>query len=421
MKSPALLLNTSSFERNEAVEAAGKERMSGTIPPNGYKIIDIAAPAKIAREQEVKTAARGIENEFIKAHFDESGRLKSLVEKKSGRNIIPKGYYGNEFQIFEDYPNTYDAWDIDIHFEEKKEVLSEKAEWLKTSSSPLRGQLKFRKRFGKSEIIQTVELRSGSPRLDFITEIEWRERHKLLKVAFPTDIRADKATFDIQFGNVERNAHDNTSWDLAMFEVPAHKWADISETDFGFALLNDCKYGYDCKHGVLRLSVLRAPTAPDLFADQGNNSFIYSAMPHSGDFRNAGVVKEAHFLNMPLIVRQLKTGQKGQMPPELSFVRSNSENIIIDTAKLAEDGSGDMIIRACEYFKKSGEAVISFAYPIESALETDMLERRIGVAKFAGKCLKTAFKPFEIKTFRVRIHETARKNRKKHSGAFISG
>ena len=154
--------------------------------------------------------------------------------------------------------------------------------------------------FGASTITQTMRLASGSRRLEFDTEVDWHERHKFLKVAFPVDVHASRATYEIQFGHLERPTHTNTSWDVARFEVCAHRWADLSEPGYGVALLNDCKYGYDIHGNVMRLSLLRAPGWPDPESDQGAHRFSYALFPHAGDLRAAGVVAEAEAFNLPL-------------------------------------------------------------------------------------------------------------------------
>ncbi len=165
---------------------------------------------------------------------------------------------------------------------------------------PLRAGIRVNRRFGDSFLTQVIRLDSGSRWIQFDTEVEWHETNRLLKVAFPVAVRSLRATYEIQFGHVERPTHANTSWDVARFEVCAHRWADLSEPGYGVALLNDSKYGYDISGNVIRLSLLRATTWPDPVADRGHHRFTYRLLPHRGDLRDAGVVDAGYDLNVPI-------------------------------------------------------------------------------------------------------------------------
>src|SRR6266545_2164868 len=167
-------------------------------------------------------------------------------------------------------------------------------------SDPLRCAVRFTREFGRSKLEQRMVLDAGSRVLRFETDVDWQEQHKFLKVAFPVAVHSPRATYEIQFGHIERPTHTNTSWDEARFEVSAHRWAAIGAAGSGVALLNDCKYGYDIQGSVMRLSLLRAPTHPDPNADRGKHRFTYALMPHPGDFRDAGVIAAAEDLNHPL-------------------------------------------------------------------------------------------------------------------------
>ena len=187
--------------------------------------------------------------------------------------------------------------------------------------------------FGDSTITQTMRLASGSRRLDFDTEVDWHEHHKFLKVAFPVDVHASRATYEIQFGHLERPTHTNTSWDVARFEVCAHRWADLSEPGYGVALLNDCKYGYDIHGNVMRLSLLRARAGPIPESDQGAHRFAYALFPHAGDLREAGVIAEAEAFNVPLVA--LPADRVGTRPAA-SFVRVDRPNVTVEAVKKAD-------------------------------------------------------------------------------------
>src|SRR5690606_8833709 len=222
--------------------------------------------------------------------------------KTHDREVLAPGARGNVLQYFEDKPLAFDAWDIDPYYQESLREVTDLVEAVVEESGPLRGALRLTWRLGQSLITRRIRLGAGQRRIDFRTTVDWRERRTLLKVAFPVRVRARHATYDIGFGAIERPTHWNTSWDWAKFEVPAHRWADLSEGNYGVALLNDSKYGHDVKDHVMRLTLLRSPVSPDPGADLGVHDFTYALLPHAGDWRAGDVTRAAHELNVPLRV-----------------------------------------------------------------------------------------------------------------------
>ena len=384
-----LIFNPSPFERKEFIRK-GKDHYYVELPSWG-----MAKAEKTDKcDDPVKSSGNALENKHLKVVFNKDGTIKSLLHKDSGRETFASP--ANVFQFFEDYPVNYDAWDIDIFYQEKPLSLKASVSWEKAESDQFCGRLVCVRNYGNSSFRQTIELKSGSRRLDFITEADWHEKHCLLKVAFPADLLADKAVYEIQFGHVERPNHSNRTSDMAMFEVCAQKWADVSEEGFGLAVLNDCKYGFDCQGSELRMSLLRSPTAPDPHADEGMHKFTYSLMPHSGSFKEAGVIKEAYGLNCELYESQA-SGEESTF----SFASCDADNIVIDTVKTSEDGK-DVILRIYESHKKSCSAHLKTGWKAEKAFECDMLENKESELKIRkdGK-IEVSFKPFEIKTVRL--------------------
>ncbi len=241
-----------------------------------------------------------LENDLLRVEFSPDGDIIRIFDKANQREVLPPGAIANQFQAFEDRPKFWDAWDIDIFYDDKLWLAEPAASIELVEQGPLRWTLEIRRQILNSVTTQRISLTRGSARLDFDTKIDWRERHILLKVAFPVDILAPQATYEIQWGNVQRPTHRNTSWDWARFETCAHKWVDLSEGGYGVSLLNDCKYGHDIRDNVMRLSLLRAPTSPDPEADQGEHRFTYSLLPHAGGWE-AGTAAEAYRLNDPVI------------------------------------------------------------------------------------------------------------------------
>ncbi len=296
-----LIANPISFTRNEPIEIAGELVDSGKLPP--YSV----STATEDRRQETDTPSpviglpSGLENDFIRIELNAAGDITRIFDKSAQREALPEGALANQFQAFEDRPLSWDAWDIDIFYDDKI-WLSDPATSIEViESGPLRATLEIKRRILNSEYSQRISLTHNSPRLDFKTHIDWQERKILLKVAFPVNVLSPTATYEIQWGNVERPTHRNTSWDWARFETAAQKWVDLSEGDYGVSLLNDCKYGHDIYENVIRLTLLRGTTAPDPLADLGEHSFKYSLYPHSGSW-GMETVREAYALNNPLIV-----------------------------------------------------------------------------------------------------------------------
>ena len=287
MTRPFVVFNAASRDRHELVELTVNgepELVPVEVPACGYSAVDLDAPRPSLAP--VSVTDRGIENEFLRVAWDDAGLLTSVYDKGHDREVVAPGAAANVFQLHDDHPREFDAWNVDIDYLDHHDDLTDITSIEIVERRPLRAAVRFVRHFGASTITQTVRLGSGARRIEFDTEVDWHERHKFLKVAFPVDVRAARATYEIQYGHVERPTHANTSWDVARFEVCAHRWADLSEPGYGVALLNDCKYGYDIHGNVMRLSLLRSPGWPDPESDQGAHRFSYALFPHAGDLRD---------------------------------------------------------------------------------------------------------------------------------------
>ncbi|MBN8592283.1 MAG: alpha-mannosidase [Anaerolineae bacterium] len=365
----------------------------------GLKLIPGQAPVT---DTGVTAAPDRLENEHVRVEFNAAGDITRIYDKAEGREVLPPGAIANQWQAFEDRPVDWEAWDVDIFFEDKLH-LAEPAESIRVvESGPLRATLEIRRRILNSVYTQRISLTNSSARLDFETVIDWRERHKMLKAAFPVDVLSPVATYEVQWGNVQRPTHRNTSWDWARFEVCAQKWVDLSEGGYGVALLNDCKYGHDIHDNVIRISLLRAPTYPDPQADQGEHRFTYSLLPHSdsdGSSAPSSIAAHAYALNDPLLV---VAGQSsGAAQRSLPLVTSAQLNVIIETVKQAEDGDG-LIIRAYECNRQRGPATFHFGFPLESASVVNLLEEELAPLTLDGERVTIPLKPYQIITLRVR-------------------
>lgn len=374
------------------------------VPPLGYRAFTLgqgdwngAHPA----ESEMTVTPSRLENLYYRVAFNARGQITSLFDKSNGREVLAAHSRGNVLQAFEDKPMDFDAWDIDIYYQEKMREVRELVEAEVEETGPLRGVLRLRWRFGDSTITQRICLYRRSPRIDFKTELDWHERQVLLKVAFPVAVRSTRATYDIQFGNIERPTHWNTSWDLARFESVGHKWVDLSEGNYGVALLNDCKYGHDVKDNVLRLTLIKSAVRPDAQADQGRHVFTYSLLPHAGGWQEAHVVEAAYALNFPPHARLAPAQPDGTLPDRHQFAAVEPDHVILETVKRAEDG-GAWIVRLYEYKQcRSSSVAVRFGQAIRRAVECNLMEVEEAEAAHRGEELRFGIAPYEIKTFKI--------------------
>jgi alpha-mannosidase len=322
--------------------------------------------------------------------------------------VVPDGAVANQFQAFEDIPLSWDAWDIDIFYDDKMWLAEPATSIEVVENHPLRATLEIKRRILNTGYTQRISLTHNSSRLDFETEIDWQERQILLKVAFPVDVLSPVATYEIQWGNVQRPTHRNTSWDWARFENAAQKWVDLSEGDYGVSLLNDCKYGHDIRDNVVRLTLLRGTTAPDPVADYGKHSFKYSLYPHAGNW-DERTVAEAYAVNDEVIAYQTEDGRLETsktvfgLPSSAraqSLIITNRPNIVIETIKRAEDGSG-IIVRLYESQRRRGAFALTAAFDLKAAWKTNLLEENQEKISVEGNQLHYQIKPYQILTLRL--------------------
>jgi alpha-mannosidase len=377
----------------------GEIRLVAVVQSMGYATYRLIQKHAAKFKPELKVSKKALENQFYKITLDGKGVISSIIEKASGREVIPDGAKANLFQLFEDKPNDWDAWDVDFYYEDKFEDITQLDKIEVIEEGPISGAVEMTRSFGSSKIKQKMVIYSDIPRIDFQTWVHWHEERKFLKVAFPVDVNTSKGRYEIQFGNVERPTHANTSWDVARFEVCAHKWADLSEEGFGMSLLNDCKYGHHTKGNVMRLSLLRAPKEPDPLADRGEHVFTYSILPHAGSYIEAQTVRQAYGLNVPLRCAVAKPA-KGKLPKVNSFFAIDADNVVLEVVKKAEKGEGT-ILRFYECHGVRGDVGVKVDLPFKKIQEVDLMEDRIGDIESKNGEFEFEIKPFEIKTFRL--------------------
>ncbi|HVF26546.1 MAG TPA: alpha-mannosidase [Anaerolineales bacterium] len=388
---------------------------AGEVPPYSVISLQSADGTQITNNAQGSQSGDAVlENDLICVEFNNEGDITRIFDKKAQREVLAPDAIANQFQAFEDRPKYFDAWDIDIFYDDKMYFAEPAHSIQMIEYGPLRQMIEIKRRILNSLYTQRISLNYNSPRLDFDTHIEWKERHVMLKVAFPVAVLAPQATYEIQWGNVQRPTHRNTSWDWARFETCAHKWVDLSEGDYGVSLLNDCKYGHDIRDHIMRITLLRSPTAPDPMADYGEHQFKYSLYPHAGLW-DEETQREAYLLNDPIIVyksnvnRGVLTGKavsKGQRSEEQSsplhsLASVTKPNVIIETIKRAEDGDG-IILRLYESQRKRGPVRVKLGFAVESAWETNLLEENESELSMENDSIRLNLKPYQIMTVRLR-------------------
>jgi alpha-mannosidase len=376
---------------------------AGQLPPLSVLPLHMKSANSAPEPSSSLTASpRHLENDFVRVELNAAGDITKIYDKANKRDVLTKGAIANRFQAFEDRPINYDAWDVDIFFEDKMwtSLPAESVDVIETG--PLRASLQIHRKILNSRYTQRISLRYNSPQLDFDTTIDWQERNILLKTAFPVNILSREATYEVQWGSIRRPVHRNTSWDWARFEVCAQKWADFSEGDYGVSLLNDCKYGHDTKDSVMRISLLRSPTKPDPEADLGTHQFAYSLLPHRGG-AGSETIAAAYAFNDPLIVHQTKRGsQKTRQKYDLvaPLIQADKDDIVIETIKQAEDGKG-IIVRFYEALCRRGKINLTANFEIADCCKTNLLERRLEPISFTKNNISLNVSPYEIVNLRI--------------------
>ncbi len=351
-------------------------------------------PGQSLDEAAVESSELILENELIRYRFAPNGQMTSCFDKELQYEFIAREAAGNLFSLYVDRPAAWDAWDIDISYEHELLGHPRAAAAPTGFSGPVRQALRFDLAIGQSRIRQTVCLEPQTRRLDFQTCVDWRERHKMLRVSFPLAVQSREATFDIQFGLIKRPTHRNTSWDMGKFEVAAHKYADLSDRQMGAALLNDCKYGYKVTENVVDLNLLRSPTHPDADADLGEHRFAYAFLPHAGILEDSSVIDEAAKFNQPPIA--VPGAQANDLRPKFAV---EGDGIALEACKKAEK-EDCLVVRLVESRGRRGSCTLRLPQTMR-LIPCDLMEWRDQQA-CVGQTHKIEFKPCEIKTFKIK-------------------
>ncbi len=419
--SPVLLMiNTLSWVRDDLVSLPAGVHMepnnslqeydgqswlyADSIPPLGWKVAGNESPG-LEAEDAATFIGDELRTPWYVISFAEDGTIAQIIDREFDRIVLSSA--GNCLLVFEDDPGrNFSAWNIAYHLEDFQYPVTLVQPWRMAANGPLFAVMKSSWRVLNSTIHQEMWVYANSRRIDFKTTAEWRDSRKLMKVAFPLKVRAREAVYDLPFGNISRPTHRNTSWEAAKYEVCGHKWADISEGNYGVALLNDCKYGYDARENVLRLTLLRSPVRPDAVSDLGQHTFTYSLLPHAGSWRDAEVDRRAYELNVPAVSTMVPTVQAGgeaRIPATFSLFGCDVPFAVTETVKQAEDGEG-LIVRSYENHGCRGMVEYRCSRRINRAAETNLLEEESEeILLENGRSLHMRFAPYEIKTCRIQF------------------
>jgi alpha-mannosidase len=331
------------------------------------------------------------------------------------REAVAPERAANLLQIHPDVPTMWDAWDIDAFYRHSVTDLVHVDALTLASSGPDQARVQVLRSFGSSSVVQHLSLRRDAKVLDVDTEVDWHEQEKLLKAAFPLDVKAERSAAETQFGHVYRATHTKTSWEAAKFEICAHRWIHVGEPGWGAAVVNDSTYGHDVTREMradggqtttVRLSLLRAPRYPDPETDQGRHRLRYALAPGAGII---DAVREGYWLNVP---QRTVTGGGAVAP----LVAVDNDAVVVEAVKLAEDRGGDVVVRLYESAGGRATAALTTGFPLAAAVATDLLERPLDQAPDApGVTVRTrdgrvelALRPFQIVTLRLSVTEPRR-------------
>ncbi len=376
-------------------KAEGKTFVEADLPAMGWATFTTRGdPQTLPLSKGVKVNLHKLENDVLKVEFNSKGEITRIFDKESGQEFAAGDC--NSFKMYKDVPSWFDAWDLDSMYVETPVELAGDANIKVIAEGALFGRLRITRKLNQSTMTQDVTLRCGSRMVEFDTRIDWQESHKLLKVAFPTTLHCEEAVHEIQFGHVHRPTHASRPYDADRFEVSNHKWSALAEENRGFAVLNNAKFGLNVKGGSINLTLLKSALNPDYAADKGEQLVSYAFYVWNGSLFSSGVVQKGYELNVDVSVMPGAAG-------EMSLFSLDAANVVIDTVKPAEDGTGDVIVRLYECMRSQTHCTLTTAFELKAVTRTNMLEMPEEALPLVESKIALDFRPFEIKTLRIAV------------------
>lgn len=385
-----------------AIQKAGDTYIftAAGVPSKGYKTYVLEDGEENEEEISMDVSVKHMENDWFAVDYNEKGQFAKIYDKSAKRQILKEGKAGNVIISYEDRPHNYDAWDVNNYYTEKSWEIDDVSSMEVTENGPVRACVRIERKYLDSVIVQKIYLYHDIPRIDIKNIIDWKEHQIFVKDYFPVDVHTNEATFDIQYGNVKRPTHANTSWDFAKFEVCHHKWMDVSEEGYGVSFLNDCKFGVGVHGSEVGLSMLKSAIYPNPDADKEHHEFTYSIYPHAENWTDANTVAQAYELNNPMTA-VVKENEGGKLAGEYSLFKVDQNNVIIETVKKAENGE-DLIVRMYECYNRRTNVVLTCGEKIADVTECNLLEEEEQPVSCTEHTVSFAIKPYEIKTLKIR-------------------
>jgi alpha-mannosidase len=366
------------------------------VPSMGYTTIKLQKTDIITKNsRKIKVTQNLLENDLLRVEFAEDGTITSIFDKELQHEMLLDA--ANLILMYEDKPNDWGAWDINHYYRQTQPEQAKLTAIRTIEHDYLWAALWLDYEIGNSTISQMISLKNNSRLIECWTIVNWQEKNKMLRVRAVPDIKSDYATFEIQYGNIRRSTNDNTTWEQSRFEVCGHRYADLSQSNCGFAILNDCKYGHYVKDNVMELTLLRSPQYPDNTADIGEHTFRYAWLPHTGNLVNSQVLQSAHEFNSELIIQKIAALPVDR---EKSYFSLAGNNVKIETIKPAEDGNG-IILRLYEYYGTHTEVKLKAAHKWSKFIETDLMENDLHLLSKNAHATRLSIEPYEIRTFRI--------------------
>ena len=403
------IANADPHGRSEVIIAAAPHPIAGGQQLRGGRTafwatapgfaVGSASAEMPAQVRPVIADKRTLDNGIVRVHVDSAGLIDSLLHLPTGRQVIPPGLRANLLQLHEDFPAAWDAWNVDANYLETVTDIDRLESLELVESGDHLAAIEVVRRFGDSRVTQTISLRAGSTGIDIDTDVDWHEHERFLKLAFPIDVDAPHSCAEIQFGHLRRPTHANTSWEQAKFEIVAHRWLHVGEPRFGVALANDSTYGHDVgtapragggRCTVVRASLLRGARYPDPDADQGRHSFRHTLVP-AADISMA--IAAGYALNYPL-----RPTQAAQRP---TLVEVDDARVLIETVKMADDASGDLVVRLYESTGARVRAHLRWSFDVDSVVVVDLLERPVDTLEKGPHDVSIELHPFQILSLRL--------------------